>query len=82
MRQPSTHREDNAHKRRLTKRREAAIAAELEKLQVLRDHIKDRSILYQADWKERQATAEGKELDFYYHMAYIYWDKVRDSRYQ
>jgi len=53
----------------------------LEELRTLRQKIRQRSMLYQVDWKERQAIGEGKALDTYHHMPYVQWDHIRDSRY-
>jgi len=58
------------------------VEIQLMEIEVMRQAIKQRAMLYQADWKERQAEAEGKPFDFYHHMPYVQWDKIRDSKHQ
>ena len=54
----------------------------LVEVEAMKQLIKERAMLYQADWKERQTEAEGKSFNFYYHMPYVQWDKVRDPKHQ
>ncbi len=53
----------------------------LEAIEPLRRELKRRALIFQCEWKEAQAIAEGKSFDAYHELSYEDWSKIRDSRY-
>jgi len=57
---------------------ENKLIVELEKIEVLKSQIKERSLIYQADLKERVAEKNNIPFDSYYDLPYKEWSKIRD----
>lgn len=56
------------------------IESELLSLEPLRVAVKARSMVYQADLKERRAVENGLPADAYYDLPYSEWAAIRDGR--
>jgi hypothetical protein len=57
------------------------VLCSLAELEPLRAELKRRAMIFQCEWKEAQAMAEGKPYDAYHELSYKDWEKIRDSRY-
>ena len=54
------------------------IVDNLEDIQDMRDEIRRRAMVYQAERKEEAAKRDGKPADYYYYLSYQEWVAIRD----
>ena len=55
------------------------VITELEALEVLRQTSKARSMIWDVNAKERLAWLAGLPINFYYHMDYENWIKLKNN---
>lgn len=53
------------------------ILQELESLEPIRQALKERAMIYQADLKDEVAKHFGLAAEKLYHMTYVDWDELR-----
>ena len=52
----------------------------LESMEMIKREIKQRSMIYQVEEKERIALKNGLNFDAYHDLPYIKWAQIRDKK--